>query len=136
MRLYAADKSPDVLSGLLQPWPDGLSTWNVVRRLGAPVVASYWQRRSPHYVKGSRRTLLQATLMYLRFGRAMAAIQASLDRVAEIPTELIFRMLWGGILEINASNVRADTMISFYVEKAFEALDQRNDAPLERISEL
>ena len=136
VRTNASDKSPNVLSDLLRAWPDGPSTWNVLRRLGAPVVASYWQRRSPLYVKGSKRTLLRATLMYLRFGRAMEAIQASLDRLAEIPTELMFRMLEGVIPEINASQAPVDTMTSFYVEKAFEALDHRNDAPLGKISEL
>jgi hypothetical protein len=136
VRLNAADASPDVVSGLLRAWPDGPSTWNVVRRLGAPVVASYWQRQTPRFVKGSKRTLIRAALMYLRFGRAIEAIQSSLDRLAEIPTELIFRMLDGVILEVNSSNVRADTMTSHYVEKAFEALDHRNDAPLEKISQL
>ena len=136
VRLHAAGRSPHLLSDLLQAWPDGLSTWNFVRRLGPPVVASYWQRRPPRYVKGSKRTLLQATLMYLRFGRAIEAIQTSLDRLAEIPTKLIFRMLDNVIPEINTGNARADTMMGFYVEKAFEALDHRNDAPIEKISEL
>jgi len=74
--------------------------------------------------------------MYLRFGRALEAIQASLNRIAEIPTELIFRMLEAIIPELNSGHARADTMTSYYVEKAFEALDRRDDAPLGKISGL
>ena len=134
LRRNASNVSADALSDLLQTWPDGLSTWGVVRRFGATVVSSYWQRRSPRYVNDSRRTLLQAALMYLRFGRAIEAIQSSLDRLAEVPTRLIFRMLDGVIPEINSRAAPADTMTSFYVERAFEALDHRPDAPNEQIA--
>jgi hypothetical protein len=59
-----------------------------------------------------------------------------MNRLPEIPTKLIFRMLEVVIPEINAQRTRDNTMTSFYVEKAFEALDQRSDAPLQRIGAL
>ena len=74
--------------------------------------------------------------MYLQFGRAIVAIQASLNRIAEIPTDLIFRMLEAVIPEFNAGHARADTMTNYYIEKAFEVLDRRDDAPAERVSQL
>jgi hypothetical protein len=82
-------KPPDVLADLLQTWPDSLETWGTARRFGPEVVASFWRRRGPRHVTGSRRTLLQSLLMLLRYGRAITAIQSSIYRFAEVPTELM-----------------------------------------------
>jgi hypothetical protein len=119
--------TPQLLGALFQAWPDGRETWQVVRRFGQEVVDAYWTQRSPRYLRGSRSDLLRSTLMLLRYGRAIEAIQSSLDRLPEIPTKLLVRMLDGVIPEINARAVAPDTMTSFYIEKALEALDRRNE---------
>jgi hypothetical protein len=136
LRNNAFGLAPDNIGDLFQGWPDNSSTWSIVRKFGADVVASYWKRRSPRYVEGSRRTLLQAVLMYLRYGRAIEAIQSALNRFGEIPTRLILRMLIGTIQEINAHGQSVDSMTAYYVEKAFEELDKRPDATLEAVSDL
>ena len=72
--------------------------------------------------------------MFLRFGRAVEAIQSSLNRINEVPTELLFRMLDGVIPELNSKAVPVDTMTSYYIENALEALDGRVDASKEQIA--
>ena len=136
IQAIAQSASPAVVSALLQAWPDEFSTWNIVRRLGAPTIASYWQMRSPRQIKGTRRTLIYATLMYLRFGRAVEAIQTSLGRLSELPTKLIIRILRGVIPEINEMKSLPDTMTSFYVEKVFQELDCRSDVSVDDVVEL
>jgi hypothetical protein len=131
-----ADKtaSPDVIARLLQGWPDGLDTWRTIRRFGPDVTRAYWTQRWPRYLKGSRRELLEALLMLLRYGRAVEAIQSSLNRLPEVPIKLAFRMLDGVIPQLNARAAPADTKTAFYVEKLLEALDLRSDVPGEQMA--
>jgi hypothetical protein len=126
--------SAEDISTLLQAWPDGRETWSAVRRFGPECVTAYWMRRTPGYLTGTRRALLQRNLMFLRFGRAVEAIQSSLNRINEVPTELLFRMLDSVIPELNSRGTPIDTMTSYYIEKALEALDGRADAPNEQIA--
>lgn len=124
----------EAIAALLQTWPDGRETWSAVRRFGPECVAAYWTRRYPNYLTGTRRALLQQILMFLRFGRAVEAIQSSLNRIDEVPTELLFRMLDGVAPELNSKVLSVDSMTSYYIEKALEALDGRVDAPNEQIA--
>ena len=65
--------------------------------------------------------------MLRRHGRSSAALQTALNRLDDVPTGLIFDLLDGLLKELGAKVVPADTMISFYVERALEALDGRRD---------
>jgi hypothetical protein len=85
-------------------------------------------------VTGSRRTLIRSLLMLLRYGRALEAVQSSLDRISEVPTRLLFRMLDGVIPQLNREAVAPDTMTVHYVERALEALDGRPDVNQEHIA--
>ena len=122
--------SPEVLARLFLGWPDGLGTWAAARRLSGDLVHAYWRQRPPRYLKGSRRELLKPLLMFLRYGRAVEAIQSSLYLLKEVPTELAFRMLDGVIPQLNARAAAADTMTTFYVEKLLEALDRPPMSPM------
>jgi hypothetical protein len=124
----------EAVPSLLQAWPDERETWSVVRRFGPECVRAYWTQRRPGYLTGTRRALLERALMLLRFGRAVEAIQSSLDRINEVPTKLIFRMLDGVVPELNLNAVPIDTMTTYYIEQALEALDRRVDAPEEQIA--
>jgi hypothetical protein len=126
--------SAEVLSNLLQAWPDGRETWSTVRRFGPECVTAYWTRKAPSYLTGTRRALLQRNLMFLRFGRAVEAIHSSQNRIKEVPTELLFRMLDGVIPELNSKAVPVDTMTGFYINEALEALDGRSDVSDEQIA--
>ena len=130
-----ADKtaSPDVTARLCR---DGLmgSTWRTIRRFGPDVMRACWKQRWPRYLKGSRRELLEALLMLLRYGRAVEAIQSSLNRLPEVPTKLAFRMLDGVIPQLKVRAAPADTSNAFYIEKLLEALDRRPDVSDEQIA--
>ena len=95
----------------------------------AGVRTAYWTRRVPSYLTGTRRALLERNLMFFRFGRAVEAIQSSLNRLQEVPTKLaVSNARWrhpGAELQA----VPIDNMTAYYIEKALEALDGRADAP-------
>ena len=120
--------STEIIARSLLAWPDEPTTWAAARRLGPAVVSSYWRERVPQYLKGSRFALFRSMLMLLRFGRAAAALQSSFDRLAEIPTRLLFRLLDGIIPEINSKAIQPDNMLNFYLEGALNVLDARPDA--------
>ena len=136
LRSAAADGGfdADAISALVQAWPDARETWSTVRRFGPELVRAYWTRRRPSYLTGTRRALLERNLMFLRFGRAVEAIQSSLNRINEVPTKLLFRMLDGVIPELNSRAVPVDNMTAYYIENALEALDGRADAPSVQIA--
>lgn len=136
IRRCATEMAPDVVSRLMMFWPDDPSTWHIVRRLGQPVIDSYWQCHPTMFLTGSVRSVIHATLMYLRYGRAVEAIQSSMNRLSELPVGLIYRMLDGVIPEINAGKAHADTMTTYYVESALAALDRRDDVPLLKVAQL
>jgi hypothetical protein len=119
--------APEITGRLFEVWPDGRETWNAVRHFESEVASAYWKHRPPRYLKGSRLELLRSLLMFLRYGRAIEAIQSSVNRLAEVPSKLILRMLDDVITQINIKGVKPDTMTNFYVEKALEALDRRTD---------
>ncbi len=119
------------LTRLLLSWPDGPPTWAVARRLGPGVEAGYWSQRSPRYLTGPRSDLLRSSLMLLRHGRAIAALRSSLDRLDEIPTKLLLRMIGETITQLNRGDTTEQgTMIAYYLEQGLKALDKRSDASL------
>jgi hypothetical protein len=121
------DVTAQSVARLLEAWPDNLETWRTVRKFGRDVVDAYWKQRPPRYLKGPRHELLRSVLMLLRYGRAIEALQSSLDRIRELPSKLILRALDGVIPQLNANPELADTMTSYYVESALKVLDQRPD---------
>jgi hypothetical protein len=125
--LAGGEVAPEIVAALLENWPNDRATWRAVSSLGNEVAAAYWRQLSPRYLKGSRSELLRSTLMRLRYGRPISALQSCLDRLGEIPTRLILRILDSVIPELNSRDQSADTMITYYVAKALEALDQRED---------
>jgi hypothetical protein len=126
--------TPETIGSVLQGWPNGSETWNVVRRLGQGVVEAYWKQCAPHFVKGSRSELMRSLIMRLRYGRASEAIQSSLNRLKEIPSRLMLRMLDGLIPQLNAKSAVPDTMTSYYLEQVLQALDKRDDITAEDIA--
>ncbi|WP_346295757.1 hypothetical protein LRC39_23025 [Rhodopseudomonas sp. P1] len=120
--------SPETIAALLAAWPDDRETWRAGASLGRDVEAAYWRLLPPRYLKGLRSELLRSTLMRLRYRRPIEALQSCLDRLAEIPTRLLLRLLDDIVLELKSRPDRADTMTTYYVTKALEALDRREDA--------
>jgi hypothetical protein len=124
--------SVEEIADFLLAWPDDPDTWNAVRRFGPGVVKSYWSRHSARYLQGSRTTLLRFLLALLRHGKAIEAIESSFDRLSELPTRLLFKMLDEVVPQLNSGTPTSEP--AYYVEKVFETLDGRPDATIQDIA--
>jgi hypothetical protein len=119
--------SAEVTAHLLLGWPDQASTWHTATRLGSTVAAAYWAMKSPHWVKGSKHDLIRAELSLLRYGHGIAALKTGLNRLKELPTKLILRILDSMVLELNERKSADVGMIRYELERTFEELDGRGD---------
>lgn len=120
---------------LLLAWPDELASWRVVRHFGAAVEISYWKQRPARYPIGGRASLIRAQLMLLKVGRASIALESAANRRAEVPTPLMLRLLDGIISEVNSRNRAPDTMLTFHVERALEAIEGRPDISVGEVAQ-
>ena len=121
----ASGASSEEIGQLLLSWPGSSTTWAMVRRFGQEVVDAYWTHRPPVYAEGSRTELIRSTLFYLRYRRALAALQAAFNRLGDLPSQLLLLMLDNVLRELNSSPAQADTMLSYYLEGALAELDKR-----------
>jgi len=112
---------------LLTALPDDQGTWIFAQSLGSNVEADYWRTKCPYWLKGSKDELLTAIDAYMRFGRGIAALEASLQRLGEVPSHKILEMLEMVVRDLNSRPDRDGTMVSYAVELAFKALDDRSD---------
>jgi hypothetical protein len=125
----------EAVARLLLGWPDQTSTWHVAKRLGENVASVYWAMKAPHWLRGSKSELIRAELTLLRYGRAIVALESGLNRLQELPTKLILRLLDGIVIELNASKSAAGSMMIYELERAFEELDRREDVSDSAISQ-
>ena len=119
--------TPNVIAEFLLRWPDGRPTWTLVRELGLDVTNAYWSQRPAFFIEGRRLDCLYVALRLLRHGRALQAIQSVYNRVSEIPSSLIIKMIDSAIVQINLGAKFEPGMIGFYFEQLFAALDVRSD---------
>ncbi|HEY5212215.1 MAG TPA: hypothetical protein VIJ38_04255 [Acidobacteriaceae bacterium] len=120
--------SPETMARLLLAWPEQTSTWHFARRLGEGVAAAYWMTMGPHWLNSSKHEFLRAELTLLHYGRGMAALQTALNRLKDVPTRLILRILDSILTELNTGTSSPRSMLSYELENAFEELDRREDA--------
>jgi hypothetical protein len=126
--------SNEAVARLLTALPDDQGTWTFAQGLGSNVEADYWLTKGPYWLKGSKDELLTAIDAYMRFGRGIAALEASLQRLSEVPSHKVLEMLEMVVRDLNSGQARAAGMVSFEVEQAFKALDGRSDVSDEDIA--
>ena len=126
--------APRTLAQLLLHLPDGASSWALVDGFGSEVAAAYWGQKHSFGLKGSVEDLKYALERYIVAGRAMAAMAAAHDRLDEVDTATLLRILEQAIPEINESRPENTTMTTYYVEAVFKALDGRSDVTDEQIA--
>jgi hypothetical protein len=119
--------SSDIVGRLLSVWPYNSETWTFARRLGSSVCSEYWMTVSPHYLNGPRTELIRSNLMLLRHRRAIGAIQSSFNRLLELPTRLLFRILDCVVDEVNSHPEGADSMLSYYISNVFITIKKHGD---------
>jgi hypothetical protein len=119
---------------LCQGLTDNRETWAFVKALGPEIETSYWSTKGPYWLKGEKDELLEAVHTYLAYGRGIAALEASLQRLDDLPTPTILAILEAIVHEVNAGSQRDATMISYETQKAFEELNKRDDISIEDIA--
>ena len=122
------------MARLCQGFTDNRETWAFIKSLGAEIEANYWTTKGPFWLKGDEDELLEAVGAYLRFGRGIAALEASLQRLGDLPTQTILAILEAVVREVNGGSQRDPTMVSYETQKAFEALSKRHDISIEDIA--
>jgi hypothetical protein len=128
------DLSDAAMARLSQGFEDNRATWTFVRSLGTNTEATYWSTKGPFWLKGDKSELLEGINAYLRFGRGIAALEASLQRLSDVPTATLLAILDAIVREINAGTQRDATMIRYETQKAFEELGRRSDVSIEEIA--
>lgn len=118
---------------LLFTLDEDIRSWEVVKSFGQEVNEAYWAQKHPYFIKGDSRELLFAIENYASRGRPMAAVQASHNRMKEVPSSTLLGLLDAAVAEINASQGHGATMTIFYIERVFKELESRVDVtPEER----
>lgn len=125
---------PRTLAQLLLNLPEGASSWTLVDSFGSEVAAAYWGQKHSFGLKGSSEDVKYALERYLAAGRAMAAMAAAHNRLGEVDTATLLRILEQAIPEINEARPENTTMTSYYVEAVFKTLDGRSDVTDEQIA--
>lgn len=124
------------VAALFMLLPEGKRTWTIVESFGPDTNRTYWAERHPFFIKGDVEQLLFALEKYVAHSRPMAAIQASSNRLAEVPTLMIVKLLDAAIAEINAAANSVGTMTAHYIERVFDELEKRSDLALEQLARL
>lgn len=134
--LLAEGASPDRISGLLMVLDESAVTWVYVKSFGKEVNDAYWIRKHSYFLTGTTDELLHAIDNYLERKRPLAALDAASQRLSDLPTLLIIRLLDEAVDEINAAALTAKHMSLYNIERAFDALRTRSDAVLDHVAAL
>jgi len=126
--LYRASRDDISTAALLFAWPDDKQTWHALHKLGTAVEDSYWRNVKPFWIEGSAEILVERARRLLDYGRAVAGLESALNRLADIPTDLLFRLLDAIVTEINSGSSQGmpGGMLDYDLEQAFKALDARD----------
>lgn len=119
---------------LCQGLADTRETWSFVTSLGTATEEAYWSTKSPSLLQGDRDEFLEAVRKYLSFGRGISALEASLQRLSDLPAPTIFAILRTIVHEINTGAQRRAPIVGYEIEQAFEELARRQDVTIEEIA--
>ena len=122
------------MARLCQGFTDNRETWAFVKSLGPDVETSYWSTKGAFWLKGDKEELLEAVESYLSFGRGIAALEASLQRLGDLPTQTILVILEAIVRELNSGSQRDSTMIIYETQRAFQELSKRDDISIDDIA--
>jgi hypothetical protein len=130
LRSKARRWTPDQVAMMLLWWRNEPETWGFAASLGAEVERKYWERKPIWPAGDDVATLEMAARKYLSVGRAVSALDV-LHRAAKmIAPEIIFEALDRAVDEFNKSTAQVSTMITYELERIFEALEGRSDVPM------
>ena len=123
-RVYDDD---DATAALFFSWPDEKETWQALHRLGPGIEDSYWLHVKPFWMEGTADLLIERARRLLKYGRAIASLESVLNRLSDIPTDLLLQLLDQIAVELNSESRESmvEGMLDHDLEQAFTALDAR-----------
>lgn len=124
----------DRLARILMSLDESKMTWDYVATFGDEVRDLYWKKKHSYFVNGSTDDLKVVIDSYLSYGRPMAAIDASSNRLSDVPSELLLRLLDDAIDEINSAGRSIGAMHEYNIERVFEELGKRTDVSVDDIA--
>ncbi|MBZ6379849.1 hypothetical protein B5C34_13555 [Pacificimonas flava] len=131
--LHSTSGDDDATAALLFGWPYEKATCQALRALGKGVENSYWLHVKPFRIEGTPDLLVDRVTQLLKYGRAVAGLESALNRLSDVPTDLLFRLLDAIVAEINSGSPQsmAAGMLDYDLEQAFKELDTRDADALE-----
>lgn len=124
------------IASLMMSLPETKATWDYVATFGEAVGNAYWETKHSYIVDGTTEDLLVAVDQYARRGRFIAALNVSNRRLKELSTRALMQLLSDAIPEINSRPEASGNMTLHILERAFDDLDLRDDAPIEEMAKL
>ena len=128
--------SADETARLLLALEDGKPTWDMVESFGADVDDAYWRQKGAFGFRGAPEDMEYAVDRYRAYGRTLAAIEATHQRLQDVASATMVNLLEAAIPEINAIAGGAGAMLEYYVEHMFEELGKRPDVALEDLARM
>ena len=123
-------------AGLLMSLPETKASWDYATTLGDAVENAYWQTKNSYFVDGTIDDLLIAVRQYVGRGRFIAALNASIRHLKEVPTATLIELLSSAIPEINSQPGGGGNMTLHILERVFDELGLRGDVSPEEIAKL
>ncbi|UZR29834.1 hypothetical protein [Methylococcus mesophilus] len=138
LRAISADMNlvPERKAELLVALEDSKETWDIVHGFGEVVEEVYWKQKRSFPFDGTTEDLEFAMETYLSWDRPFAAIEASIRRLGDVPSESLMRLLTAAIPEINASKDDRGTVSVYYIEEIFDELEKRCDVAAEDLARM
>lgn len=119
--------TPATIARMLRAWPTERSTWDAASALSGDVLEYYWLDFSSHNIDGDQETLLAVVANLMQRDRSLVALESVLNRIDEVPTELVFGMLDAIVGELNAGQMSSvGGRLHYRLEETLKALDKRN----------
>ncbi len=128
--------SADETACLFLALEDGKPTWDLVESFGADVDDAYWSHKRAFSFRGTPEEMEYAVSRYRACGRTIAAIEATHERLQDMPSASIVNLLEAAIPEINATPGGGGAMLVYYVEHLFEELGRRPDVSHEDLARM
>lgn len=117
----------DLAVSLLLAWPNTPDTWRKVREFGPEIETSYWLEKNPLWMDGPVENLIEAMGRFMNVERPVAALETALNRLSDLPTDLLLRVLDQIPAELNSTKRPPSANLGYEIEKIFLELDKRDD---------
>lgn len=134
--LYNEQNWPDAKTALLfLNWPDQRDNWEFIQRLSEGAEKAFWSKKGFYQIDGELDLKIIAAQNFLSVNRGRAVIETMYQSFSEFSPELILEVLDSTIDEISQNPKSVNTMFTYYLEKTFEKIHERNDISVEDIAQ-